>query len=462
MENSKISAVLLAAGKGVRFKSELPKVMHLLIDKPMIYYPIRALLKSGIKDILVVLGVGAQYVREYIEKEFSNEKIEFVLQEEQKGTGDAVRVALPKIKSEKFILLYGDMPLINESIISEFYKSFGEFDLVITSFNKPNPYGYGRIIRDREGNLFKIVEERDASDDERQIKEVNAGLYICSTNIVGKYIKELKDDNIQREYYFTDVFKFAIRDGVKVKIFESDEEFLLGANNRVELAGLVKILRSRINSGHMLDGVTIIDSDTVFIGIDVDIGKDTIIYPNVFITGKSKIGSNVRIENGTVINDSQIDDMVVIRPYCHIDNVIVSKRAIIGPFARLRPDTFVDEDVHIGNFVELKKTRIGKGSKANHLSYLGDAEIGSGVNIGAGTITCNYDGEKKYKTTLDDGVFVGSDTQFVAPVRVGKNAYIGAGSTITQDVPENALALSRTPQKNIDNWVLKRKKKNKE
>ncbi|MCX7944711.1 MAG: bifunctional UDP-N-acetylglucosamine diphosphorylase/glucosamine-1-phosphate N-acetyltransferase GlmU [Deltaproteobacteria bacterium] len=459
MRANKISAVLLAAGKGVRFKSDLPKVMHKLIDKPMIYYPLRALLRAGIEDIVVVLGFGAEKVKEYLISEFGEKIFSFVIQKDQKGTGDAVRVALPKVGSEKFIIVYGDMPLIDETIILELMHSFGEEKFVVTSFLTEDPYGYGRIVRDRKDNLLKIVEERDATDLEKNIKEVNAGLYLCSTRLVRKYIGKIKNKNSQREYYFPDIFQYAISDHIDVKILESKREFLLGANNRVELSEILRILQKRINTAHMVNGVTIISPDTVYIGRDVEIGRDTVIYPNVFILGKSEIGSNVVIENGTIIADSKLSDSVTVKAYCYIDKAIVLKNSIIGPFARLRPDTIVEEEVHIGNFVELKKTHIGKGSKANHLAYLGDAEIGDGVNVGAGTITCNYDGERKYKTVLEDGVFVGSDTQLVAPVRIGRNAYIGAGSTITEDVPANSLALSRVVQKNIEGWVLKRKKK---
>jgi bifunctional UDP-N-acetylglucosamine pyrophosphorylase/glucosamine-1-phosphate N-acetyltransferase len=432
--------------------------MHLLIDKPMIYYPVRALLKVGIKDIIVVLGFGADIVKEYLINEFKDVNFKFVYQRVQRGTGDAVRLALPFIKTTKFLLLYGDMPLVDESVLSELIKFSIGTELVVTTFNHNNPEGYGRIIRDRDDNLLKIIEHKDATETERKIQEVNAGLYLCETNIVKRYIGRIRNNNAQKEYYFPDVVKFALSDKIPVKIFESKMEFLLGSNNRVELSNLVRILQRRINHRLMMDGVGIIDPDSVYIGIDVKIGNDTQIYPNVFISGNTIIGKNVKIENGVIIQNSEVEDSVHIKPYCHIDNAIIKSGAIIGPFARLRPDSVVDEDAHIGNFVELKKTYIGKGSKANHLTYLGDAEIGSGVNVGAGTITCNYDGVNKYKTILEDGVFVGSDTQFVAPVKVGKNAYIGAGSTITEDVPAESLALSRTPQKNIEGWVRKRKR----
>ena len=459
MNNGEISAILLAAGKGVRFKSNIPKVMHNVIDKPMIFYPVRALVKSGIKEIVVVLGFGAEIVREYLESSFKDIGFRFVYQKIQRGTGDAVRIALPKISNQKFILLYGDMPLIDESVIRDLIRAYRHSELVVTTFISENPFGYGRVVRDADDNLLKTVEEKDATDAEKKIREVNAGLYLCKTNIVKKYIGLLKNDNAQKEYYFPDIFKFAIEDDIRVKIFESGSEYLLGSNNRYELSVLNSVLQNRINKRLMLSGVGLIKPDTTFIGVDIEVGADTIIHPNVFITGDSKIGSNVKIENGVIIVDSRIEDGVHIKPYCHIERAIVKRGAILGPFARIRPDTVIDEEAHIGNFVELKKTYIGKRSKANHLSYLGDAEIGSGVNIGAGTITCNYDGINKYKTVLEDGVFVGSDTQFVAPVKIGRNAYIGAGSTITEDVPSESLSLSRTPQKNISGWVKKKRRK---
>lgn len=459
MRHENISAILLAAGKGVRFRSRLPKVMHNVIDKPMIYYPIRALLRAGIRDIVIVLGFGAEYVRDYVRGEFGEEGLRFVIQRVQRGTGDAVRVTLPYIKTRKFLLLYGDMPLIDESVINGLIRHSRDSGLVLTSFDAEDPTGYGRIIKDASGNLVRTVEEKDATLSERSIKEVNAGLYMVDTAIIRKYIRRLKNENAQREYYFPDIFLFAIKDGFIVKIFKSERDYLLGANNRVDLSCLNRILQERINRSYMLSGVTIINPESVIIGTDVTIGQDTVIYPDVSITGSTRIGSGSIIEKGVLISDSNISDNVHIKPYCHIEKAHIDSGAIIGPFARLRPDTVVDKEAHIGNFVELKKAHIGRRSKANHLTYLGDAEIGSDVNIGAGTITCNYDGKNKYRTVLSDGVFVGSDTQFVAPVSVGKNAYIGAGSTITEDVPPNSLALSRTPQKNIRGWVSRNKKR---
>ncbi len=457
MKSRNVSAILLAAGKGVRFRSNLPKVMHNVLDKPMIYYPIRALINSGIDDIVLVLGSGKEIVKEFVVKEFGENRIRFVVQRVQAGTGDAVKIALPYIKNKRFLLLYGDMPLIDESVVKGILDNYSNSELVLTSFITDNRYG--RVVRDKNSDLHKTVEEKDATPEEKKIKEVNAGLYLVNIDIARKYIKRLKNDNVQKEYYFPDIFSMAIKDGYSVKIYESEKESLLGANNRVELSILNKILQERINRKHMLSGVTIINPESVIIGVDVSIGQDTIIYPDVLISKRCKIGSNVIIERGVIISDSEISDGVHIKPYCHIEKAKVASGAILGPFARLRPDTIVDEGAHIGNFVELKKTYLGKGSKANHLTYLGDAEIGSGVNIGAGTITCNYDGTNKYKTVLSDGVFVGSDTQFVAPVSVGKNSYIGAGSTITEDVPAYSLSLSRVPQKNIPDWVRRKKKK---
>lgn len=459
MRHESISAILLAAGKGVRFRSRLPKVMHKVIDKPMIYYSVRALLRAGVRDIVIVIGFGAEYVGDYIRGEFGEEGLRFVIQRVQRGTGDAVRVTLPYIKTRKFLLLYGDMPLIDESVINRLIRNYRDAGLVLTSFDAEDPAGYGRIIKDASGNLVRIVEEKDAILSERGIKEVNAGLYMVDTAIVRKYIRRLKNENAQGEYYFPDIFLLAMKDGFTVKIFKSERDYLLGANNRVDLSYLNRILQQRINRDYMLSGVTIINPESVIISPDVTIGEDTVIYPDVSITGSTRIGSGSIIERGVLISDSNVSDNVHIRPYCHIEKAHIGSGAIIGPFARLRPDTVVDREAHIGNFVELKKTRIGRRSKANHLTYLGDADIGSDVNIGAGTITCNYDGKNKYRTVLSNGVFVGSDTQFVAPVSVGKNAYIGAGSTITEDVPPDSLALSRTPQKNIKGWVSRNKRR---
>ncbi|MGB9600326.1 MAG: sugar phosphate nucleotidyltransferase, partial [Myxococcota bacterium] len=322
MQRGDISAVLLAAGKGVRFKSGIPKVMHYLIDRPMIYYPVRALIRSGIKDIIVVLGFGAETVREYLTNEFGDIKLKFVYQRVQRGTGDAVKIALSSVKASKFILLYGDMPLIDETVITELLQFSKGSELLLTTFTHNNPEGYGRVIRDKDDNLLKIVEHKDASDAERQVLEVNAGLYLCNTNIVKRYISRISNKNVQKEYYFTDIFKIAINEHIPIRIFESNIDYLLGSNNRLELSNLTKTLQRRINERLMLSGVSIIEPDSVFVGIDVQIDRDTTIYPNVFISGRSVIGRNVRIENGAIIQNSQIGDSVHIKPYSHIEKAV--------------------------------------------------------------------------------------------------------------------------------------------
>lgn len=454
----KCQAIILAAGSGTRMKSQFPKVAHEILGKPMVNYVIDEVKRAGIEEIILVTGYG----NEIVEKLVGERKVTIARQEDQRGTGDAVRSALPFMSEgrEDIFVLCGDAPLIRAETLKKLLKLHRKEDATITMVTGvfEDPTGYGRVIREPSGAIARIVEEKDASKEERTINEVNSGSYLFDTRFLEENIEALVPDNIQREYYLTDLVYNAFFNGKRVSgalVDDSDE--IIGINSREELAVASGILSMRIAERLMKAGVTIEDPYNAYIGPDVKIGPDTVIEPGSIIRGKTKIGRNVRIAAGAYIEDSEIRQRAEIRPYSVVIQSIVGKGARVGPFAHLRPETVLMEDARIGNFVEVKKSVIGKGSKANHLAYVGDATVGTNANIGAGTITCNYDGIAKHNTVIGDGVFVGSDTQFVAPVTIGKGAIIGAGSTVTDNVPPFALALSRAKQENIINWVIRRK-----
>jgi bifunctional UDP-N-acetylglucosamine pyrophosphorylase/glucosamine-1-phosphate N-acetyltransferase len=452
--------VVLAAGKGTRMKSAVPKVLHRAGDLPLIEYVLRNARVLDPASVVVVVGHEAQQVQQTLGKRLG---LTFALQDPQLGTGHALLQAEPMLagRSGTVVLLSGDVPLLRAETLQALVRSHVDAKAAATVVTAAvdRPDGYGRIVR-HEGQVAAIVEHKDASPAEREIREINSGIYAFDLGPLFASLREIGAANAQGEYYLPDLVKIYRRRGLRVEaLIVDDPREILGVNSRKELADVAAILRTTKNEELMAAGVTIVDPATAFIGPDVTIGADTIIYPSVYLEGQTRIGSRCRINSGVRMVDSTVEDDVVVNNFCVISESRISKGARVGPFAHIRPDSTVGEDAHVGNFVELKKTTLGRGSKASHLAYLGDATIGERVNIGAGTITCNYDGAKKYPTIIEDGAFIGSDTQLIAPVRVGKDAYVGAGSSITDDVPAEALAIARGKQVNKEGWVARNKKK---
>ena len=449
-----VATIILAAGKGTRMKSEMVKVLHPILGLPMLSYPIAVSL-NGIKadKTIVVVGYQADQIRE----KFKNPEIQFVLQEEQLGTGHAALQAIPFLKTftGTALILCGDVPLVNASTLRTFIAAFEESQSILSVLTTlvDNSIGYGRILRSPEGWLEKIVEEKDASEKERSIREINTGIYCVRAPFLVEGLREIGKDNAQGEYYLTDLVEIAKKKGLRCSAHVvSDPVEVMGINTRVDLAVANEVLRQAKLKDLMLSGVTLVDPKTTYVDQGVEVGKDTILYPNCHLQGKTKIGERCLIEPNAKVSDSIVGNDVTIRSNSVITESKIEERASIGPFSHLRPLSEVRTKAKIGNFVEVKKSVIGRGSKANHLTYIGDSIVGEKVNIGAGTITCNYDGFEKYPTIIGDEVFVGSNVELVAPVKVGNGATIGAGSTITKDVPEGALAISRTKQKNIRGW----------
>lgn len=446
----RVSAVVLAAGKGTRMKSKKNKVLHRLCSRPMLLYVIDTLSKLEPEEIIVVTGHQA----EDVESVLNSTGLTFARQEPQLGTAHAIMCAVPKLKSDPGVVtvLSGDVPLVRVEILRrliEAHKQNGALMTVLTA-ELDDPGGYGRIVRDGSGTITRIIEDKDASVEEKKIKEVNAGIYCFDADFLRKELKEISADNAQGEYYITDLAEKAGRCGGLTAVSTDEPERCLGINDRIDMAKAERIIRMDILKKHMKEGVTIIDPDTTYIGADVKIGRDTIIYPGCFIDGRTVIGEDCTIRPGCWIENCKIGNSVLIKNFCVMAESTIEDRVSVGPFAHIRPETYLERDVRIGNFVEVKKSRVGRGTKANHLTYLGDSKIGAEVNIGCGTITCNYDGKKKHITAIEDGVFVGSDVQFVAPVTIGKNSIIGAGSVITKSVPPNSLAIARGRQVTLE------------
>ena len=432
-------------------KSALAKVLHPLMGEPMAAYPIRAALGAGANPVVMVIGHQADAVRTDIEGRFGR-KARFELQSEPLGTGHAARagmVGLPDFNGD-VLILSGDVPLLTAETLGRLLEAVRTPNcaVALVTARLDDPTGYGRIIRSGEG-VARIVEHKDASPEERAVDEINAGLYAVSASFLRDALGRLTNDNAQGEYYLTDIVAMAIEAGHRVQAVTVDDPIeVAGANNRAQLAELETALRARINRGHMLAGVTLQDPATTYVGPFVTIGADTTIAPGVHLRGETKIGASCFVDVGCVLQDATVADRVQVKPYTVIESASVHDEATIGPFSRLRPGAEILDGAKVGNFVELKKTRLGPGAKANHLAYLGDADIGPGSNVGAGTITCNYDGYGKYRTELGPDVFIGSNSTLVAPVSIGKNAYVAAGSVVTDDVPADDVAFGRARQIN--------------
>jgi bifunctional UDP-N-acetylglucosamine pyrophosphorylase/glucosamine-1-phosphate N-acetyltransferase len=461
-----IITIILAAGKGTRMKSDLVKVLHPLLGVPMLSYPVELSL-NDIKAEKTIVVVGHQ--ADKIKEKFKDPRIHFVLQEEQLGTGHAVLQALPFLQSFSgtVLILCGDVPMVKMETLRSFIDTFwrNESKLAVLTAVVENPSGYGRIIRGSTGWLEKIVEEKDCSEEEKLIPEINTGIFCIKAPFLIEGLKEIGQENAQGEYYLTDLVEIGRKRGMRCSAhMVADPTEVMGINTRADLAVANEALRREKVMDLMLSGVTIIDPKTAYVDRTVEIGKDTIVHPNCVLQGKTKIGERCVIESNVRIVDSLIGNEVLVRTNSVISESKIDDGASIGPFAHLRPLTEIKSKAKIGNFVEVKKSVIGKGTKANHLTYIGDSLVGEEVNVGAGTIVCNYDGFEKHQTIIGDRVFVGSNVELVAPVKVGSRSSIGAGTTVTKDVPEGALAISRVKQKNIKGWSKKldlRHKKNK-
>ncbi len=451
---SSVSVVILAAGLGTRMKSKMAKVLHRAGGMTLVEQVITSAASIAPKENMVVV-TGHQSAR--VQELTAHTGVKYAVQTEQKGTGHALlccRESVPK--NGLLVVLYGDTPLIYASTLEELiskHAASGAAATVLTTVLE-NPYGYGRIIRDGDGNVAAIVEQKAATAEQAAVREINSGIYCFDSALLWKHIDEIGTNNPAGEYYLTDIVEIFRRAGYKVAPMQlASEEELLGINTRVELAQADRILRNRTVHRLMLEGVTIERPETVTIDAQVKIGRDTIVGPFTQILGSTVIGEDCRIGSYTIIESSRIEDNVEVGSYTVIGTSVVESGAVVGPFARLRLDNHVSSGAHVGNFVELKKTRMGKGAKANHLAYLGDSVIGSKVNIGAGTITCNYDGKKKHQTQIGDGAFIGSNSTLVAPIQIGAGSYIGAASVITKPVPEGALAIGRAHQVVKEGWV---------
>ena len=449
---------ILAAGQGTRMKSSLPKVLHPVAGQPMIEHVLRTAGAVAPATITLIVGHQAAAIQEFLA---GRQGLQFALQVPQLGTAHALQQAEPLLggRTGTLLLLSGDVPLLSAATLRtllEAHHAAGAAATVVTALVE-RPYGYGRIIR-TGGRIARIVEERDASPAQRQVREINSGIYAFDMAPLFAALRVIAARNAQGEYYLTDLITVYRRRKLPVEtLIVDDPHEIRGVNSRSELAEVSAIMRQKKNEELMAAGVTIIDPASTYIDPDVEVGADTVIHPGVVIQGHTRIGSACEIHAYVRINDSELADRVTILNFCLIVGARVADGASIGPFAHLRPATEVGQGAKIGNFVELKKTTLGAGSKANHLSYLGNATIGANVNVGAGTITCNYDGQKKHDTVIEDGAFIGSDTQLIAPVRVGKGAYVGAGSSITEDVPPGALGIARGRQSNVEGWVERRK-----
>jgi len=444
-----LNIVILAAGQGTRMKSSLPKVLHPLAGQPLVQHVINTSKKLNPEIINVVYGHGGEQVQQKI----NDPNINWVLQAEQLGTGHAVDQVKDQLKDEQLVLiLYGDVPLIKEETLTELLEQAKEgFSLLTVSLD--NPQGYGRIVRNKKGLVENITEEKDASNDIKKINEVNTGILAVKANLLKNWLSNLDNNNAQKEYYLTDVIAMAVKDGFVVETTQPDDEHeVMGVNNRLQLAELERYYQLGQANELMAGGITLADPTRIDVRGELTHGQDISIDINTVFEGHVSIGNNVSIGANCVIKDSKIADNVVILPMSVLDNASVGKNSKVGPFARLRPGAVLSESTHIGNFVEIKKSFIGVGSKVNHLTYVGDSIVGKNVNIGAGTITCNYDGANKHQTIIEDNVFIGSATQLVAPVKIGKNATVGAGSTITTDVASDELAITRVKQKSIQGW----------
>jgi bifunctional UDP-N-acetylglucosamine pyrophosphorylase/glucosamine-1-phosphate N-acetyltransferase len=461
------SVIILAAGQGTRMKSTLPKVLHRVAGRPMLGYAMILARQVATNTVAVVVGHGADCVRTYLEQEKSQfDPYLVVEQTQQLGTGHAVQQAYPALTRQsshvasQYVIINGDTPLLTSDTMTalvNYHQSEGATLTLLTTF-LPDPSGYGRILRGNEGSVCRVVEDRDASPEEKQVSEINVGTYVVEAGFLEEALGQLHPQNAQGEYYLTDIIEMAVQQGRKVMAWvTADSLETTGVNTRVHLALVEKEMRRRICERLMLDGVTVLDPDRVVVDHQVTVGRDTVLHPGVILEGETHVGENCTIRANSRLTHSVLYRGVRIHDACVLEEATVEDEAVIGPMAHLRPGSVIHTKAKVGNFVELKKTEVGEGSKVNHLSYLGDTWIGRNVNVGAGTITCNYDGYRKARTVIEDNVFIGSDVQLIAPVTIGQGALIAAGTTITEDVPADALGISRVPQINKEGTAARRR-----
>lgn len=452
-----LNVVILAAGKGTRMRSAKAKVLHSLAGKPFLQHVIDRSIELTAQKMVVVVGHGAEDVKSAI----TNDTVDFAVQNEQLGTGHAVLQALPNIDPTSTVLiLYGDVPLIKSETLAQLSSLVSEQAMALLTVKLDEPFGYGRIIRGEDGEVKAVVEQKDASPSQQSITEVNTGVMAVRAEDLHRWLPRLSDNNAQKEYLLPDIIALAQQEGKAIHTaMPGDPSEVLGVNNRMQQAALERIYQANYAKSLMEQGLTLLDPSRFDCRGTLTAGQDCLIDVNCIFEGEVSLGNNVTIEPNCHLVDAVIGDNVHIKAYTSIENAVLKAGAVVGPYARLRPGSVLEEGAKVGNFVEVKKATIGKGSKVNHLSYIGDALMGSDVNIGAGTITCNYDGANKSQTTIGDGVFVGSNTALVAPVSIGEKATVGAGSVITVDVAESSLAVSRSKQKKIDGWVRPTKNK---
>jgi bifunctional UDP-N-acetylglucosamine pyrophosphorylase/glucosamine-1-phosphate N-acetyltransferase len=445
-----LSVVILAAGQGKRMKSDLPKVLAPLAKRPLLAHVLETARALAPDAIHVVYGHGGERVR----AAFPDADLGWVLQAEQLGTGHALLQAMPAIPDDhRVLVLYGDVPLLGAATLADLLGRAAPGSLALLSVVLEDPSGYGRVLRDNAGSVYRIVEQQDANRKELAVREANTGVLAAPAAALRDWLGRLSNDNAQREYYLTDVVTLAVRDGLRVEAIAAPSAAeVQGVNDRLQLATLEAEYRRRRAAALMADGVTVADPARLDVRGTVECGRDVLLDVNVVLEGRIVLGDRVVVGAGCVLKDTRVAADTVLHPYCVLDGADIGARCFVGPFARMRPGARLGDGAHVGNFVELKNTTLGAGSKANHLSYLGDAEIGSRVNVGAGTITCNYDGANKWPTTIGDGAFIGSGTMLVAPLTVGRGATIGAGSTVTKPAPRDALTVERSHQKSVDGW----------
>ena len=453
----KTKALILAAGQGTRMKSHSSKVLHKVFGKSLVEYPILAAREVGVEEVCLIVGHKAEDVKEAL-----GDRVSYVLQKEQLGTGHAVMQAMEFIESaDEVLILCGDTPLVTGDTLKgmlEFHHANKNAITVLSALIE-DPTGYGRIVRDGNGNLVKIVEQKDATEEEKTINEINGGMYAFDAKLLKYALSKLTNNNVQNEYYLTDTIEILLKEGHRVDAIATQQaDDIAGVNSRVQLAAVTEVMKKRVNEKHMSNGVTIIDPINTYIEPDVVIGKDTIIEPGCMLQGKTVIGENCLIGYHSKLVNTKLGDGVEVEISVITDS-FVDEGTHVGPFAYIRPNSYIGKNIKVGDFVEIKNSNIGDGTKISHLTYIGDADVGQNVNFGCGTVVVNYDGQKKHRSKIEDNAFIGCNTNLVSPVVVEKNAYTAAGSTITRNVPHDSLGIARAKQENKENWVAKKRQK---